>query len=253
MNTTPTTYILVHGAWHGSWCWHKITPLLEMAGHHVVTLDLPGLGQDTTPLADQTFAASVERVLACVDRAAEPVVLVGHSLGGMIISQVAEERPEKIRWLVYLTALLPCTGETALTMQSAPENQSEQMLTCMEMDEHTVRLKLSAARELFYHDCPPADVRLAEKWLRPQALQPMTTAVTLSERFARVPRVYINCGYDRVITPHQQVQMYNRTPCLQVFWLPSGHSPFFSVPERLTARLVSLTLTDPPATMLQAI
>lgn len=225
-NTTNYTYILVHGAWHGAWCWRKLTPLLEVAGHRVVTLDLPGLGQDTTPLAGQTFAAGVERVLACVDRAAEPVVLVGHSLGGMTISQVAEERPEKIRWLVYVTALLPCTGETALTMQSAPENQSEQMLTCMEMDECTVRLKRSATRDLLYHDCPPEDVLLAEKWLKPQALQPLTTAVTLSERFARVPRAYIGCRFDRVIAPQQQSQMYNRTPCRQVLWLPSGHSPF---------------------------
>ena len=239
-NTTNYTYILVHGAWHGAWCWRKLTPLLAMAGHRVVTLDLPGLGQDTTPLAGQTFAACVERVVACVDRAAEPVVLVGHSLGGMTISQVAEERPEKIRWLVYVTALLPCPGETALTMQSAPENQGEQMRTCMEMDEYTVRLKRSAARELFYHDCPPADVRFAEKWLKPQALQPLTTAVTLSERFARVPRAYIGCRFDRVIAPQQQIQMYNRTPCRQVFWLPSGHSPFFAVPKLLASQLQSV-------------
>ncbi len=91
-----STYVLVHGAWHGSWCWEKVVPLLEQAGHQVEALDLPGHGQDKTPIREITLAAYTNRVCETLDAQAEPVILVGHSLGGMVITQAAEERPAKI-------------------------------------------------------------------------------------------------------------------------------------------------------------
>src|SRR5215471_17226659 len=109
-------YILVHGAWHGRWCWEKVVPLLRQAGHRVETLDLPGHGQDRTPIREITLAAYTKRVCETLDDQAEPVILVGHSMGGIVITQVAEERPEKIQTLVYLTAFLPQNGESLLQL-----------------------------------------------------------------------------------------------------------------------------------------
>jgi pimeloyl-ACP methyl ester carboxylesterase len=109
-------YVLVHGAWHGSWCWEKVVPLLSQAGHQVETLDLPGHGQDRTPFREITLAAYTKRVCATLDAQAEPVILVGHSMGGIVITQVAEERLEKIQTLVYLTAFLPQNGESLLQL-----------------------------------------------------------------------------------------------------------------------------------------
>src|SRR5260370_40737879 len=108
-----STYLLVHGAWHGAWCWRKVVPLLEKVGNGWLAPDLPGHGQDSTSLAYVTLEAYVSRLLPLVDAAPEPVILVGHSLGGTVISQVAEARPEKVRLLVYLSALLPRAGESA--------------------------------------------------------------------------------------------------------------------------------------------
>ena len=107
-----STYVLVHGAWHGSWCWEKVVPLLKQAGHQVEPLDLPGHGQDKTPICEITLAAYTKRVCETLDAQAEPVILVGHSMGGIVITQIAEERPEKIQRLVYLTARLLQNGQS---------------------------------------------------------------------------------------------------------------------------------------------
>lgn len=236
-----STYLLVHGAWHGAWCWRQVTPLLERAGHRVIAPDLPGSGQDRTPLAEVSLAVYVERLTNLVDQADEPIILVGHSMGGMIISQVAEERPERITRLVYLAALLPQDGESA--MQIASLHPKEASLPELTFDEKAgvVRLRFPSARRMLYQDCPPADVALAERSLRPQALAPLRAPVHLSERFERVPRAYIACAADQAIAPAMQERFYTRTPCEGVASLPSGHSPFFSLPERLVIDLLALT------------
>ncbi len=113
-----STYVLIHGAWAGRWCWEKVAPLLQQAGHQVVPLDLPGHGQDRTPLREITLAAYTKRVCETLDAQAEPVMLVGHSMGGIVITQVAEERPEKIQTLVYLSAFLPQNGESLFQLAS---------------------------------------------------------------------------------------------------------------------------------------
>ncbi len=118
---TSRTYILVHGAWHGGWCWRYLTPLLQAAGHRVFAPALPGHGNDCTPLVEVTFVSYVDRIINLVHRATSLVVLVGHSLGGMVISQVAEECPTSIARLVYLTALLPQNGQSVLQLRKRAE------------------------------------------------------------------------------------------------------------------------------------
>lgn len=236
------TYILIHGAWHGAWCWRKVTQPLLAAGHTVIAPDLPGLGMDQTKPSHVSFYSGVARVLDLVDRASGPVILVGHSLGGMTISQVAEERPDKIRWLVYLTALLPQNGESALDIQNDFPALDTALARSIDSNATSVRLNLDDVPGLFYHDCEREDVLFAQKLLRPQPLQPLNTPVALSQEFERVPRVYITCAYDRVISPEAQEQMYRATPCEHVLWLPSGHAPFWSIPTRLAARLQGLSL-----------
>src|SRR5437868_467724 len=107
-----STYVLVHGAFHGSWCWEKIVPLLKQVGHQVEILDLPGHGQDKTPLREITLATYTKRVCETLEAQVEPVILVGHSMSGIVITQVAEERPEKIQTLVFLTARLLQNGQS---------------------------------------------------------------------------------------------------------------------------------------------
>ena len=91
-----STYLLIHGAWHGAWCWYKVIPRLERAGHRVVAPDLPSLGIDRTPVAQISLDTWTDSICGLLDAQDEPVILVGHSRGGILISQAAEKRPEKI-------------------------------------------------------------------------------------------------------------------------------------------------------------
>src|SRR5690242_8929821 len=95
-------FVLVHGAWHGAWCWDKVVPLLEIKGHSAHAIDLPGHGRDLTPTAEVTLERYVERVCQALVAEPEPAVLVGHSMSGMVITQAAERCPEHIQMLVYL-------------------------------------------------------------------------------------------------------------------------------------------------------
>ena len=104
------TFVLVHGACHGGWCWEKVVPLLQAHGHTAHAPDLPGLGKDHTPPANVTLPDNVEKISRLLDKTEEPVVLVGHALGGVTIGQVAEARRRKLKALVYVCGLMPPPG-----------------------------------------------------------------------------------------------------------------------------------------------
>ncbi len=237
-----STYVLVHGAWHGSWCWEKVVPLLRQAGHQVEILDLPGHGQDKTPIREITLAAYTKRVCEMLDAQAVPVVLVGHSMGGIVITQVAEERPEKIQTLVYLTAFLPQNGESLL--QVARRNTDSLLTPNLMVNEEQGYLTFKEGaplKEIFYADCSDEDVARAKSLLVLQAIAPMATPVRITaEHFGRVPRVYIECLRDRTISPSIQKMMYMATPCQTILSMETSHSPFFSAPQELVRHLTSL-------------
>src|SRR5262249_21839783 len=111
---SPRHFVLVHGAWHGAWGWYRVRALLAAEGHTVSVLDLPSHGIDRTPAKGITLADYVNAVVAVVDAAAEPVVLVGHSMAGVVISSVAEARPQKVASLIYLAAYLVPSGKSLL-------------------------------------------------------------------------------------------------------------------------------------------
>lgn len=236
-----STFLLIHGAWHGSWCWDKVAPLLEAAGHTVMAPDLPGHGGDPMPTADVTLDTYTDRVCDYLDAAAEPVVLVGHSMGGLVISQAAERRPDRIRTLVYLTAFLLRDGEFLL--QIAPNDPDGIVIPNLVMsdDEISATVKDEAIRDAFYGDCTDADVASAKSLLVPQAAAPFATPLSLTDgNFGRVKRVYIECTADRTISIGVQRQMQQALPCDKVITMDTSHSPFFSAPEALAGHLLSL-------------
>lgn len=238
-----STYVLIHGALEASWCWEKVVPLLKQAGHQVVAPDLPGSGQDKTPLGEITLAAYTKRVCETLDAQAEPVILVGHSMGGIVISQVAEERPEKVATLVYLAAYLLQNGET-LSQVSSLDTDSLLLPTLTgDQEQGYILFKEEAPlKEVIYGDCSDEDVaRVKSRLGRPQALAPILTPINITaERFGRVPRVYIECLRDRVISPSIQKKMYTALPCQTIISMETSHAPFFSAPEELVRHLASL-------------
>lgn len=237
-----STYLLIHGAWHGAWCWYKVVPRLESLGHRVIAPDLPSLGLDKTPVNRVSLALWRDFVSAIVDAQAEPVILVGHSRAGIVISEVAEHRPDRIRTLVYVTAFLARDGECLFDLAQQEQHPSvarANMLISEDKTSSTVRRR--ALREAFYGECSDEDVALAHLCVQPEPTLPMATHLKLTPaNFERVPRVYIECLRDKAVAPSLQRQMYTALPCRQVLTLDTDHSPFFSRPDELTALLHGL-------------
>jgi pimeloyl-ACP methyl ester carboxylesterase len=238
------TFVLVHGSWFGSWCWEKVVPLLEQQGHRVAAPDLPGYGQDQTPPREITLQHFADRVCRVLDAQAEPVVLVGHSRGGVVITQAAEYRPDKIQTLVYVCAFLPRNGESLLQLaQQDRETLIFPHLTFAE-DRGYVAIKdegSGAIKEVFCGQCSDLDLARATPRLVPDPLAPVVTPVHTTEaNFGRIQRVYIECLRDRAIGPGLQRQMYTAVPCHQVISMDTDHSPFLSAPEELAAHLISV-------------
>jgi pimeloyl-ACP methyl ester carboxylesterase len=228
----PEHFVLVHGAWHGAWCWYKITAALEAAGHRATAIDLPSGGIDGAPAATVTLASQAARVLAVVDAADAPVVLVGHSAGGPVVSIVAEARPEKIAKLVYVTAfLLPNGGSIVSVTANDPDSRITPNLVVS--PDGTVAVRPESVRDVFYGTCNDADVELAHALLKPIAFQPMITPVSVGASFESVRRFYVGCRRDRAITFAAQRAMLAALPCERTFTIHSDHSPFLSRPAAL--------------------
>jgi pimeloyl-ACP methyl ester carboxylesterase len=236
-----SAYVLVHGAWHGGWCWHKVVARLRKAGQRATAPDLPSLGRDRTPIAQVSLQTWTESVCRALDAEVEPVILVGHSRAGAVISQAAEARPEKIRALVYLAGFLLADGESV--SQKAKEDAASLVGPNMQVseDRRSWTLRETAVREALYGQCADEDVVLAQALLSPEAVAPLMTPIRVSAaRFGRVPRIYIECLRDRAVSLSEQRRMVMSMPCRQVISMDTDHSPFFSSPAELTAHLISL-------------
>ena len=236
-----STFLLVHGAWHGSWCWRKIAPLLEAEGHVVLAPNLPGHAEDLTPAAEVTLDSYSKCICDLATSQDEPVILVGHSMGGIAITQAAENCPDSIRALVYLCAFLPGNGESLGTWSAQDLESRVNPSTTFVKDDGALYLRQDAVREAFYGHCHDEDVLLATSLLTPQPLGPCITPVATSvDRWGRVPRHYIECLDDRSITLKTQREMVRRSPCERVLSLPTDHSPFLSTPVPLAGMLFDI-------------
>lgn len=235
------TFILIHGSWHSAWNWHRVVPQLRAAGHEAIAIDLPGMGRDKTPIQEVRLKTTVKKICCLIDSIPGKVILVGHSKNGIIISQVAEYRPDKIEKLVYLAAYLIPNGKTQreYSLQDTGGWLKPFVDSHPETGSHTLRPEIF--KEGLYHDCDDEITELAKVLLSHEPVESGTIPLELTdEGFGRVPRVYIECTEDRAVTPSIQKMMYTETPCQQVYKLQSGHSPFFSRPKELVSILLNL-------------
>jgi pimeloyl-ACP methyl ester carboxylesterase len=239
-----TTFILIHGAFHGGWCWEPVTPYLERRGHRVLTPDLPGHGSDQTPQSDATFSLAVARVAKVAASEPDPVVLVGHSMGGTVISQVAERFPDRVKMLVWIAGFLISTGMSLMDYLTAHEDlgRSEVVPNAIpSADGLSFAFRTGKARELFYNTTPTRLANEATARLRSTARSYLDSPVDLSaDRFGRVPRGYVVCLHDRALPLAMQRQMITENPCSKVFELDCDHSPFLSKAAELAECLLKL-------------
>jgi pimeloyl-ACP methyl ester carboxylesterase len=221
------TVVLVHGAWHGAWCWEKVVALLDREGISAVAVELP-----LTSLIDDVQATT--SALQEIDGRA---VLCGHSYGGAVITEAGRE--PNVEHLVYVTAFVCDAGEsTSATAveKNLPFADFNDALLFNE-DATTISFSPESAPEVFYHDCDRVDVDAAVGQLRPINLLCVTTPTT-SPAWRDKPSTYVICSDDRAL--HPAMQRHLSTRCTYSVEWPTAHSPFLNRPDLVASLLAGL-------------
>jgi pimeloyl-ACP methyl ester carboxylesterase len=187
-----------------------------------------------------TLAAYARHVAGRIEAAGEPVVLVGHSMGGMSVTQAAELVPDRIGTIVYVAAFLPNDGQSLL--QLADGDPEALVMPNLVVDEaaglSTVREE--ARRDAFYGECSDEVAAWASAQNVPESLEATAAPVHLTDgRAGSVRRIYVECTRDRAITIAKQRQMWAARPCEQVLTIETDHSPFLSTPDELAGHLLA--------------
>lgn len=232
--------VLVHGAFGRASVWDRVAPGLRAAGHDVETLDLPGQGEDDTPVAEVTmdrYARRVGEVLAD----GPPAVLVGHSMGGVVVTQAAAQAPEHIDRLIYVAAFVPADGESLIDLTQRPEGAGDAVQSglVVDGDPPVATMPPDAAREGLMHCCDEESAAWAQSLRGSQPVAPFTHPVRLtdSDGFARLPRAYVMCLQDRAIRPALQRFMLERAGCDPVLEIDTDHCVWASRPGELVSAL----------------
>jgi len=237
----PPDVVLVHGDWHGAWCWDRAVGALAAAGITALAIDLPGRGNDPGPLTD--LHGDAERVSAVLDSLDGPVVLAGHSYGGAVITEAGSHRA--VSHLVYLAALALDDGESC-TSAASDEAVAEGISHAGRPDlaagfvagpDGTVILDPDVALACLYHDCDRATAAWAIARLGPQpliSLQQQPRAVAWRTK----PSTYVVCADDQAMHPLLQRILARR--CITTVEWPAGHAPFLSRPDLVAGLLAGL-------------
>ena len=251
--TTKKSILLVHGAWHSARCWESFTPVLEAQGFAVHTMTLPGHGEKArfgwfVGMRDYVRAVGATAD-AIVQKSGSPCVLLGHSMGGLVISAAAEARPSLFSALVYLAAFVPTRAPASLLdlVGSISEAVRPEGELGMSPQQHFWRGILTmdeeAAAQFFYHKCKGDLHELARRNLGPQPMRPWRAKVKWTEaRLGRIPKYYVACAQDRAIPIEAQRIMQEHVPFAGAASLKTDHSPFESCPQDLAKELAAMLL-----------
>ena len=273
MTTRETPVLLLHGYWHGSWCWSEVVARLTAAGTRALAVDMAGhglrarrpaaptarpfdaaaLGAEPSPAsADLDEAAALFVAQARALGGGAPVTAVAHSMGGNVLTRAVQDAPGLFAHAVYVTAFMPASGVPAAAHISWPENEGDLVVAAMVADPATIgALRLDTAspdpsyrqllRTAFFSDVPADVADAAIGLLTPDAPAGIAAGATTltADGWGSVPRTYVVCARDRALRPPLQRKFIELADAAfpanptTVHTLDSSHSPFLSMPDRL--------------------
>ncbi|MGC2241247.1 MAG: alpha/beta hydrolase [Acidimicrobiia bacterium] len=219
-------FVLVHGAYHGAWCWDRLVPELERLGHEALALDLP-IGDPANGASE--YAAVVDEVVA-----GRESVVVGHSMMGLAIPLVSVARH-----LVFLCAYVPNPGESFNQQRARDRIEPEFELTTSEFVDQGDGVWMigpNTAKELFYHDATEEEADWAVARLRPQAYKIMNEVTPLTD-WPDIRYTSIICRDDHAVNPVWARRVTKERLGVEVIEIDGGHSPFLTRPKELAAIL----------------
>jgi pimeloyl-ACP methyl ester carboxylesterase len=216
--------VLVHGAWHGAWCWHRVVAGLEELGIDVRALDLPFV--DGTEADIAVLRAELEGL--------DDAVVCGHSYGGVVVTSACSDS-SSVAHLVYLCAFQLRADETTGTFLG---RYPTELSSALEFTTDRYSVADDRVADLLYADCPTDDVELARRSLRPMPIG-APEARPVRPAWLDISSTYVICEQDRALHPKAQGAMAERAG--RVLSWPTSHSPFFSAPERVVSLLAGLS------------
>ncbi|XP_019191584.1 PREDICTED: methylesterase 17 [Ipomoea nil] len=255
----PPHFVLVHGLGGGAWCWYKLRCLMENSGYKVSCIDLSSAGVDPSDANDILTFDDYNKPLLDFLASLPPnqqVILVGHSAGGLSVTDATHKFPQKISLAIYIAATMLKTGFTSEQdiKDGIPDlsdfgeiNEVYDIGFGMGQDgpPTSILVTKTLQRKILYQMSPLEDSTLAGMLLRPGPIKALASAEFMeSEGVEHVPRIYIRTRYDNVVKPEQQDAMINKWPPASVYTLDSDHSPFFSAPFALFGLLVKATSSE---------
>ncbi|AMO71250.1 alpha/beta fold hydrolase [Sphingorhabdus sp. M41] len=236
------SFILIHGSWHGGWCFDGIKALLEKQGHEVIAPDLPGMGGDEEELRAVTLQGWADFAAGLCRKATQkPVILAGHSRGGLVVSQAAETAPDAIDALVYICAMMLPDGMSRAQFKKleGPNPGFDAIITSVAKGAGTA-VDGEGGRDIFAQLSPEDLVDNAMERLVVEPHGPRSEPLRLTaDGFGSLPRTYVECTEDRTIPIDSQRRMQKLVPGATIVTLDADHSPFLSRPEELAAALIA--------------
>lgn len=234
----PRTFVLVHGAWHGGWCWQEVATILRAAGHTVYTPTQTGLGERRHLLSRditlETFGEDIGNVIRFEDL--QDVVLVGHSFGGLAISWVADRMADRLRHLVYLDSLIVADGKAPF--DNLPADVVEARVKAAEESSEGLSLPVPPASAFGITD-PGQQERVAPR-LTPHPISTYQSKLVLEHPLTNgVPTTYVVCT-DPIYPALEATRTWVREQNWAVRELATGHDAMVSAPQETADLLMEL-------------
>jgi len=237
-------FVLVHGAFAGAWIWAPLMNRLEGHGHSAEAVDLPGLGEDHTPISECTLAASAARLCGLLGSGSGPAVVVAHSMGGIIATQAAARCLDRVAALIYVAAFIPKDGQSLLALTKLPEGAGDEVQAniVLQGDPPEAVMPASASRHALYDCCTEQVAAWAIARQRPQPVAPFATPVSIpAGALDGMKRYCVLCLQDRAMQPALLRRMIAENPCADVVELDTDHTPQLSMTNELADALNRLT------------
>jgi pimeloyl-ACP methyl ester carboxylesterase len=230
-----STIVIIPGSWSSAADWGFVVPQLKAAGNEVIVVNLAGHGTDKTPIASITMQVYVDAVKKAIGNRTN-ITLVGHSFGGIVLTQVAEEIPSQIKELVYVAAYVPKNGESLLSLATVDADSHLGEFLQIKEKEGIAVVPKEGVVDAFFEDAPKQVQDNAPDHFPVEPLAPLATPVkTTDANYGQLKKVYVFTANDHTNSPALQHKMVAANNITKTYTLPSSHTPFVSMPSVLAA------------------